>query len=80
MTAADVGVAPGSLEDLGAISEIYGHYVRTSAISFDLEAPSVEWRREWFSVFDTSGRHRLLVARDDGRAVAYAASVLRNPM
>jgi phosphinothricin acetyltransferase len=79
MTAAEVEVASGSLEDLEAISEIYGHYVRTSAISFDLEVPSADVRREWFSMFGTSGRHRLLVARDDGRAVAYAASAPYRP-
>ena len=79
MTASDVEVASGALEDLEAISEIYGHYVRTSAISFDLEVPGAESRLEWFSMFATSGRHRLLVARDDGRAVAYAASAPYRP-
>jgi phosphinothricin acetyltransferase len=79
MTAADVEVASGSLEDLDAISEIYGHYVRTSAISFDLEVPSSDVRREWFSMFATSGRHRLLVVRDEGRTVAYAASAPYRP-
>ena len=75
MTAAEFEVASGSLDDLAAISEIYAHYVRTSAISFDLEVPSADWRHQWFTTFDTSGRHRLLIARDHGRAVAYAASV-----
>ena len=69
-----VEIASGSLDDLEAISEIYAHYVRTSAISFDVDVPSAAWRREWFSVFDTRGRHRLLVARSLGRAVGYAAS------
>jgi phosphinothricin acetyltransferase len=79
MAVADVELGSGSVEDLEAISEIYGHYVRTSAISFDLEAPSASWRREWFSRFDTQGPHRLLVARDDGRTVAYTASVSYRP-
>jgi len=74
-----IPIGSGSVEDLEAISDIYGHYVRTSAISFDLEVSSADWRREWFSMFDTSGRHRLLVARDDGRAVAYAASAPYRP-
>ena len=74
-----VEIGSGSLDDLEAISEIYGHYVRTSAISFDVEVPSAAWCREWFATFDTSGRHRLLVARDDGRAVAYAASAPYRP-
>jgi phosphinothricin acetyltransferase len=74
-----VRIASGSLHDLEAISEIYAHYVRTSAISFDVEVPSAAWRREWFSGFDTHGRHRLLVARREGRAVGYAASVPYRP-
>ena len=79
MTEAHPPIGTGSVEDLEAISEIYGHYVRTSAISFDLEVPSADWRRKWFATFATSGRHRLLVARDDGRAVAYAASAPYRP-
>ena len=74
-----VEIASGSLHDLEAISEIYARYVRTSAISFDVEVPSAAWRREWFSVFDTQGRHRLLVARSEGTAVGYAASVPYRP-
>jgi phosphinothricin acetyltransferase len=74
-----VGIASGSIDDLEAISEIYAHYVRTSAISFDVEVPSAAWRREWFSLFDTRGRHRMLVARSQGRAVGYAASVPYRP-
>ena len=79
MTAANVEIASGSLEDLEAISEIYGHYVRTSAISFDLEMPSADVPREWFSTFGTSGRYRLLVARESDRAVAYTASAPYRP-
>lgn len=74
-----VEIASGSLDDLEAISEIYAHYVRTSAISFDIEVPSAASRREWFSMFDTRGRHRLLVARSQGRALGYAASVPYRP-
>jgi phosphinothricin acetyltransferase len=72
-------IGSGCLDDLEAISEIYAHYVRTSAISFDLEVPSADSRREWFAMFDTSGRHRLLVAHDEGRTVAYAASAPYRP-
>ncbi|HET7928894.1 MAG TPA: GNAT family N-acetyltransferase [Actinomycetota bacterium] len=74
-----VEIGSGSPDDLEAISEIYAHYVRTSAISFDVEVPSAAWRREWFSQFDTRGRHRLLVARSRERAVGYAASAPYRP-
>jgi phosphinothricin acetyltransferase len=72
-------IVPGSAADLGAISEVYDHYVRTTAISFDLEPPTSAWRREWFERFSDRGRHRLLVARDGGGAIGYAASVPYRP-
>ena len=72
-------IAAGSTVDLEAISGIYDHYVRTTAISFDLEPPTTAWRREWFERFGDRGRHRLLVARDGGEAIGYAASVPYRP-
>ena len=72
-------IAPGSTADLEAISGIYDHYVRTTAISFDIEPPKTGWRREWFATFGDHGRHRLLVARDGGVAIGYAASVPYRP-
>ena len=71
-------IAPGSTVDLEAISGIYDHYVRTTAISFDVAPPTTAWRREWFAGFSERGRHRLLVARD-GEAIGYAASVPYRP-
>jgi phosphinothricin acetyltransferase len=72
-------IAPGSTADFEAISGIYDHYVRTTAISFDLEPTTTAWRREWFATFGDRGRHRLLVARDGGVAIGYAASVPYRP-
>ena len=68
-------IAPGSTADLEAISGIYDRYVRTTAVSFDIEPPTTAWRREWFATFSDRGRHRLLVARDGVVAIGYAASV-----
>jgi len=72
-------IAPGSTADLEAISGIYDHYVLTTAISFDLEPPTVAWRREWFATFGERGRHRLLVAREGDGVIGYAASVPYRP-
>jgi len=74
-----VPIASASATDLEAISGIYDHYVRTTAISFDLEPPTTAWRREWFERFGDRGRHRLLVARDGREAIGYAASVPYRP-
>jgi phosphinothricin acetyltransferase len=67
-------VAPAAVEDLGAVNDIYNHYVRTSAITFDLEPRSMNWRREWFAGFAERGRHRLQVAREGPVVVGYASS------
>lgn len=74
-----VPIGPGSVSDLAAISEIYDHYVVTTAATFDVEPPSSAWRRGWFARFGERGRYRLVVARDDGAVVGYAASVPHRP-
>jgi len=79
MVRSSVLIVAASAADLEAISGIYDHYVRTSAISFDLEPPTTAWRREWFERFGVRGRHRLLVARDGGDVIGYAASVPYRP-
>lgn len=60
--------------DLPAIVEIYNHYIRETAITFDLEPFTVDQRREWFGHYAPAGRHRLLVARDGVRIAGYATS------
>jgi len=71
---AGVRIARGSPDDLGAIAEIYHHYVLTSPATFEVEPRSDEAWREWFEVFGEVGRHRLLVARDGERLLGYASS------
>jgi phosphinothricin acetyltransferase len=61
-------------DDLPRLTEIYNHYIRTTAITFDIEPYTVESRRPWFEQFADSGPHRLFVAEQDGAVVAYAGS------
>ena len=67
-------IRPATEGDLEAINEIYNHYVVETHITFDDEPMTMNWRREWFSHYATSGRHRVLVAADDGRVTGYASS------
>jgi phosphinothricin acetyltransferase len=69
-----VAIRTGTIEDLSAVTDIYNHYVRTTAITFDLEPFTVEARREWFSHYAETGPHRLLVAVDGDRVLGYATS------
>jgi phosphinothricin acetyltransferase len=68
------GIRRAELGDLPALLEIYNHYVRETAITFDIEPRTRAQRREWFDGFASSGRYQCFVAVKQGRAVGWASS------
>jgi phosphinothricin acetyltransferase len=78
---AGVVVRTAAIDDVPRLTEIYNHYILNTATTFDTEPQTLEQRREWFSHYGTTGRHRLLVAErqgDDGApSVAGYASTSR---
>lgn len=66
-------------DDLPALTEIYNHYVRTSAITFDLEPVSLDSRREWLSHYAETGPHRVLVAVEGEDLLGWASSSRLRP-
>ena len=72
----DIIIRSGCAEDVARLTEIYNHYIRETAVTFDVEAFNAERRRqEWFSLFDDAGRYRLVVAESGGEGVGYACTV-----
>jgi phosphinothricin acetyltransferase len=69
-----VEVRPATADDLGAVNNIYNQYVVETHYTFDTEPMTMEARREWFTHYGTTGRHRLLVAASEGRVIGYACS------
>jgi phosphinothricin acetyltransferase len=67
------------LDDLARLTEIYNHYVVHSPATFDLEPKTLDQRREWFSQFAEAGRHRLLVADENGVILGYAGAMRWRP-
>jgi phosphinothricin acetyltransferase len=68
-------IRPGRRADVPAILAIYNHYVRTTAITFDVEEVTLEARLAWFEHYAATGRHRLFVAEaEDGQPIGYATS------
>jgi phosphinothricin acetyltransferase len=67
-------IRSATLDDLPALTEIYNHYVLTTTITFDVRPFSAAERRPWFDEHQAGGRHRLLVAVDEGRAIGYATT------
>jgi phosphinothricin acetyltransferase len=60
--------------DLEPLIALYNHYIRETAVTFDLNPFTVDERRPWFEKFALSGRYRLLVAELEGKVVGYASS------
>ena len=69
-----LAIRPAEIGDVPALTELYNHYIRTSAITFDIDQWTADQRMEWFSHYAPTGRHRLLVAHDDDELVGYAST------
>ncbi|QEE26778.1 N-acetyltransferase [Terriglobus albidus] len=69
--ATEIQVRPVETSDAEAIAEIYGHYVRSSTATFELEPPTVEEIRLRMKVIAEKGLP-WLVAEQGGRVVGYA--------
>jgi len=69
-----LAIRPALSSDLPRLTEIYNHYVIHTPITFDLEPYTVERRAAWFEQFAPTGRHRLVVADEDGLVIGYAGT------
>jgi phosphinothricin acetyltransferase len=75
----DIKIRPATSLDLPRLTEIYNHYVVTTPVTFDIDPYLPENRAAWFSQFSTTGRHRLLVAEENGVIVGYAGTTKFRP-
>ena len=69
-----LAIRPACEADLPSLTDIYNHYVRETAVTFDVEPRSLEQRRQWLDGFAATGRHRCFVAVKDGSAIGWASS------
>jgi phosphinothricin acetyltransferase len=76
---ADVVIRSAIRGDLPRLTELYNYYVVHTPITFDREPYTVEQRETWFSQFGATGRHRLLIAEQDGRVLGYAGTTRFRP-
>jgi phosphinothricin acetyltransferase len=72
-------IRPAEERDLARLTEIYNHYVESTAITFDIDPYDVEARRPWFRQFGIEGRFRLFVAERAGLIDAYAGTTSFRP-
>jgi phosphinothricin acetyltransferase len=74
-----VEVRPATASDLSAINDIYNQYILEAHYTFDLEPWTIGARREWFTHYGTTGRHRLLVAVAEDEVIGYTTSSRYRP-
>ncbi len=60
--------------DLAALTAIYNHYVRETAITLDLEERGAAQSQAWFDGFRDRGRYQCFVAVENGVAVGWVSS------
>jgi phosphinothricin acetyltransferase len=70
----EISIRPAERHDVPRLTQIYNYYVLNTAVTFDIEPYTVEKRYTWFEQFSTTGRHRLLVAEDEGVVLGYAGT------
>ena len=69
-----IHIRPVEQGDLGALTDIYNHYVRETAVTFDVEPRTLEQRQAWLDGFARTGRYRCFVALKGGAPVGWASS------
>ncbi|WP_018548230.1 GNAT family N-acetyltransferase [Streptomyces sp. LaPpAH-108] len=74
-------VRPGTAADLGALTDLYNHYVRETAVTFDTAEFTQEGRRPWLLSHPEDGPYRLMVATEphSQRILGYATSSPHRP-
>lgn len=77
----EVQVRPGVEADLTALTDIYNHYVRETAITFDTVPFTPRERRPWLLSHPEDGPHRLKVAvrAESQEILGYATSSAFRP-
>lgn len=66
-------------DDLVTINIIYNYYVEHTTSTFDLTTWPMKKRHEWFSHYQVTGPHRLLVATRNQKILGYATSSQLRP-
>ncbi|HEY1420574.1 MAG TPA: GNAT family N-acetyltransferase [Candidatus Dormibacteraeota bacterium] len=74
MIGSDIEVRNAKPSDLDRINDIANQYIREAHYNFELVPMTMEARREWFSHYADTGRHRLLVGLAEGTLIGFASS------
>jgi len=67
----DLTIRPATLNDAGALAEIYNSAIRGTTATFDTEPKTVQEREQWLQAH--GDRHPVLVAERNGTVVGWAS-------
>ena len=74
MSNGKVTLRAASEQDLSQLNDIYNRYVLETHFTFDVEPMTLEDRQAWFTHYNTTGPHRVVVGVSDAALVGYACS------
>jgi len=72
MAAEHVSIRPAEAPDLGAVEQIYAHYVRNTTVSFELAPPDAATWRDRFDKVAEAGLPFLVAELPEGGVAGYA--------
>lgn len=67
-------IRDATIDDLGAIVDIYNHYITETHVTFDTQPFTQAARATWFEQFD-GDRYHCIVAESGGAPMGYASSI-----
>ena len=67
-------IRDATVDDLGAINDIYNTYIVDNHTSFDTEPWTMDERTAWFARYRPPSRHQLVVLEVDGDVKGFASS------
>ena len=69
-----INIIPMTPSHLGAVKDIYNHYIKHTHINFETNPYSDDYMLEWFQQFDHSGRYHAYIAVENGQVLGFALS------
>jgi phosphinothricin acetyltransferase len=75
----DIAIRRAQQGDVAALTGIYNHYVRETAITLDTVERDEAGAKAWFAGFADTGRYQCFVAARGGQPVGWASSHVYNP-
>ena len=60
--------------DIDAVNELYNHYIRETAFTFDIKEKTLSEKKEWSKIFKKDSPYQCIVAYENDILIGFASS------